>query len=270
MAMDDQTDAELRTLRARAYGPEADIDGDAAARERLRVLEERLRRTDTTSVETEDAPSIPPASPSALDELFADGNEDAEDAESPRAAPDMPDAHGGFLERVRSTRPSVAVWALSLVLTAVVAAAIAYGASRLVPSPTAPGARVVATVGEGQRGEDDIARSWFGSDSDARSYTYAGLTILTTDEGYGAGEQACIVVVPAAGVNWEDRVINGQAYSGCSGGAFPATAQFTVEETAPSELRQMHPVGTSLQFVLLGDEISVLAVDGDAVTSAAL
>ena len=37
---------ELRMLRARAYGPDADIHDDAAALDRLRELEERAFITD--------------------------------------------------------------------------------------------------------------------------------------------------------------------------------------------------------------------------------
>lgn len=82
-----------------------------------------------------------------------------------------------------------------------------------------------------------------------------------------AVQQACVVVVPTEGVDWRDRTVTGQLYSGCSVGAFPATAEFTVHDLSPSELRSTYPVGTSLQFVLDGDEVVVFADDGRALAT---
>lgn len=48
---------------------------------------------------------------------------------------------------------------------------------------------------------------------------------------------------------------------GCSAGAFPAVTRFTVTSAAPDALRERFAVGTSLRFVLEGDEIHVRSDD---------
>ncbi|PPH61799.1 spermidine/putrescine ABC transporter permease, partial [Rathayibacter sp. AY1D7] len=50
---------------------------------------------------------------------------------------------------------------------------------------------------------------------------------------------------------------DGLFFQGCTAGAFPAVAQFTVTSAAPEALRERFPIGTSLRFALEGDEIRV-------------
>lgn len=275
--MNDEALTELRELRARVYGPDADRAADAVARARLSELEEHARRemvapevfaapapADSVAQREEILPALPvmvaePAAPGveALDDLIREAD----------ASPASPPPSGRFA-RLRPTRPVAVAWIASVVLVALLAGILTYASLGGRSAATAVGARQVATVGDEQRGDDDLAKTWFGTTGDARSYTFQGLTILTTDQGWDDVPQACIVVVPTEGVNWQDRTVTGQLYSGCSVGAFPATAEFTVHDLSPSQLRASYPVGTSLQFVLVGDEVTVFADDGRTLATA--
>lgn len=270
--MDDTAREELRSLRARVYGPDADTAADPSARVRLSELEERFRSVERPTptppvpkpgLSLRDSTAVPvaPVAPVAvdLDELFRE----PEDL-PPQGAPPA-----GLFARVRPTPAGAVVWAASLVVAFLAAGALGHMLAGL-QGERASGARQVATIGEAERTEDEIAASWFGPEGDARSYTYKGLAILTTEQGWDTAQQECIAVVPSGGINWQDGSINGRLYSGCSAGVFPATAEFTVEDTSPAELKQTHAVGTSLQFALLGGEVTVFADDGGAgLTSAA-
>ena len=77
LMMDDETLIELRALRARAYGPDADIDADPAARARLAELESSARAATSASE---------PARPTPADVPGLDNGQAPEDALAPDAA----------------------------------------------------------------------------------------------------------------------------------------------------------------------------------------
>lgn len=273
--MDETTLTELRALRARVYGPDAGVAADAAARARLLELEEQARHRAPVSfgdtAPEASHPSAPP--PPVVDAAPLSVPPAAAPAEKPVDLDTLlrpqggaaPQDRDGVLGRIRL--PLLLAWGGSVLAAAVVAAVLTYAFVGMRPAAAPDGARQVATIGDEQRGDDDFAKAWFGTTADARTYTFRGLTVLATDQGWDEGQQACVVVVPTGGVDWRDRTITGQLYSGCSVGAFPATAEFTVDERSPSDLRATFSTGTSLQFVLDGDEVAVFADDGRALAA---
>lgn len=270
--MDASALAELRELRARVYGPDAAVGADATVRARLLELEEQARRH--APIPFGDAPAeaaTPPVpAPPVIDAvpatLLARPEKPADLEALLRPAEGTADIDRPGL-RDRARLPLLLAWGGSVVAAAVIAAVLTYAFVGMRPALTPDGARQVATIGDEQRGDDDLAKTWFGTTADARTYTFRGLTVLTTDQGWDDQQQACVVVVPTEGVDWRDRTVTGQLYSGCSVGAFPATAEFTVHDLSPSELRSTYPVGTSLQFVLDGDDVVVFADDGRALAT---
>lgn len=277
--MNDDALRDLRELRARAYGPGADLAGDADAHARLADLEEQVRAAERARVNvapgesgtSTDVPHTPesPASVSIIEGLFAAPDADASSAgdraEEPPVAPRR-SGLGGFFARIRPTRPVAMAWAASLVVVAVLTAALVAGVESLRPISAPSGARQVATIGDGERIDDDAANAWFGAEG-ARSYEFLGLTVLTIDESGDDPPQTCIAVVPTDSVSFRDRTFSGQVYSGCAVGAFPATAEFTVLGVAPAELRALYPIGTAVQFVLVGDEVVVFADAGSGISA---
>lgn len=275
--MNDDALRELRELRARAYGPDADLGGDPAAHARIAQLEERVRAAEKAraSVEQSEIPVTPPPPTSATPVSEGDGVWDERAPAPPPKAPssdeqvDRPEQHTTptLRARIRPTRPVALAWAASLAAAIVVTALVVSGVNGLRAVSAPNGARQVATIGDGERVDDGPANAWFGAEG-ARSYEFLGLTVLTVDEPGDEAPQTCIAVVPTDSVNFQDRTFSGQVYSGCGVGAFPATAEFTVEAVAPLELRALFPVGTSLQFALVGDEVVVFADDGNGISAA--
>jgi hypothetical protein len=132
--MENRSDAELNSLRARAYGPDADITGDPAALARLAQLEASAKPRSSVAVPAPAEADLPSAAAST-----DPGTPDA-------AAPTTP---------VASARPRrrgvilALAWAASLVVVAVATYAIASASSNAVQSPRAvPYANATFGVGE--------------------------------------------------------------------------------------------------------------------------
>lgn len=262
---DRDTHDELRMLRARAYGPHADIDRDPAALRRLAELEARDRAG---------APSYPPPAPDrAPGEAAAPGPAPAPDV-SPGAALDdstpepsadaPPPAASRAARLLASTRTLIrrplvifATWAVSLVVVAAVAAGVTAALARPVSQVTGKGP--VTTLGV--TADDGSAAQVFGDDDALRFDDLYGLTVLATSAWSYTGGDTCLVVVgtqalsrSAAGSN---QGIEGPISNGCGAGGFPATAQMRVTEAFPDALRARFADGTALQFVLHGDRVDV-------------
>lgn len=250
---------ELRALRARAYGPDADIQQDPVALRRLQELESRSGDDSpaATASRTGDADS-PAESPSQ-------GDPDAErpDAAVTEEASASVERAAGRPRSVRRRRWIAVLWPLSIVAAALVAWGVTLAVASSSPAAEGPGHEVAVLEATGVR---NLPAEWFGTSSSSLVFEFHGLTLLTTDSGASAGANCFMAVatsaVPDAGAGaqaWSEVAI---LLSGCQAGAFPAEAQTIVGERMPEELRSVFPKGSALKFVLEGDRIVVFSDDG--------
>ncbi|MBA8817018.1 hypothetical protein FHX48_002112 [Microbacterium halimionae] len=258
--MNDEVNAELRALRARAYGPNADLHDDPEALRRLQELEAMSRGADTvpdSDETTSEAPS-PAEEFLALPELQPDAEPglDIEPALTNESA-----------ERTRwSARRIGMVWVASVVAAVVVATAVTAVVSRRVQAD--PQEIAVLTVNPAAELPGFLTSS-FGDappepsqDAKQKAFTeFYGLSAFTVPAerwGYGVDE-TCLILGATAGFSPESDSFEGPLYSGCSTGTFPATLQFVVSNSVPQELQDAYPEGTAFQFVLDGSEVIVLS-----------
>ncbi|MDJ1115455.1 hypothetical protein [Microbacterium dauci] len=260
--MDDDGANELTALRARAYGPDADIDGDPAARARLEALEANARaarRPPAPTVAPRPAPPLPaPATPTTTTASTI--------AVTPTstAAQPMP----------ARKRLWAATWAGSLAAVATVAVAVTAAASAQFAWPATgyADAGVTRVASLAVDPDSTVTSQYFGGDIDATVHeSFAGVTAFTFTYEYpgGEAESLCIAVVPERDVNAprqpssddDSGQIFGPLTQSCSAGAFPAAASMVVTDQAPAALRERFAVGSSLQFVHHGGEVEVFAAD---------
>jgi hypothetical protein len=244
--VDHQRPDELAELQRRAYGRGSDIERDPGALARLSALEARVR----------------PAPGTARPDAAAPGNAITEDAAPDDAAPPA-DASADEVSEPLGHAPPRRSRRRSLLLLAALAATAA----------VAVGATLLATAGDGQPGREvavlplsngtDLP-GWegLGFDGSVTTEDFGGLTVvrqsLPADTGLTVVRQrrsssagSCLSIVRTADPQ------DGLFFQGCTAGAFPAVAQFTVTSAAPEALRERFPIGTSLRFALEGDEIRV-------------
>ncbi|GAB3603115.1 hypothetical protein [Microbacterium aureliae] len=246
---------ELRMLRARAYGPDADILDDADALERLRELEDEARRAalDAPAPAAAPTPATPP--PARVESAADDGTTSLADA-APDLAPDDVDVDpaGPVIAtprrrwyRLLTPRRLALLWVVSLVFAGLVASAVTLAL-------TSDGHREVAVLQEAEDAE--WPTNIFGTKANGAAVfeDLAGLMVVAMP-GWspGAAEAMCLYVVdsnPARG-----SISTG----GCAAGSFPATGALTVTTSSPRELRDRFELGVSLQFILEGDRVRVLS-----------
>lgn len=243
---------ELRRLRARAYGPGADISDDPAAYARLLALEdlERVERSEPAAVTTSS-----PSTPSV---------ENASTIEGEREAPAEEDAPRERPPLLRSKR-TVWAWALSLALVAALASAATTVGVGLVPVAASAGAPQVATLVEdpgaqtpsvfGQRTGDERAFADFYGVS-----AFVGTAQIDASE----NRSSCIYLLDTDEVGQDGTTgFRGNfVYGGCGAGIFPATVQFIVADGMPDAFIERFPVGTSVQFVYDGENVGVFSDAG--------
>lgn len=262
--MDATADDELRELRARAYGPHADIASDPAAMRRLQELESSRV---TAPVRRERARAVPepsPASSASGDVARSDGgergNEDSlwEEDDAP------PEAAG---RSAWTARRQALLWAASVVVTAAVAAAITYTLVSIPTISASADASQIATLELTRTGV--IPPGWFGAEKETAAAEFAGMTVFTTpgwysDSGQRSSEDRCLNVVrsdqvPAAAdfteTSWS---FDGQMYSACGVGAFRASVALPFDGGISDELAERYPAGAALQFILDGDLVAVV------------
>lgn len=261
--MDATFDDELRELRARAYGPRADIASDPAAMHRLQELESARTAAPIRRERVRPATEPMPASPAEGDVDRSDRGEgwdedslwDDEDATPETSGP------SGW-----SARRQALLWAASVVVTAVIAAAITYTLVSIPLVSASAQAPQIATVELTRTGA--IPDGWAGAEQDAASADFFGLTIFespgwVSESGDRESENRCLTVVRTqdvpdegdfSGTSWS---IEGPMYGACSIGAFPATAEIPIDGDTPDALIERYPAGTALQFVLDGDRVGV-------------
>jgi hypothetical protein len=263
-AMDTDAYDELRVLRARAYGPAADIEHDPAALKRLRELESVGEVTPTSLADASALPQHgrPPAQATPAPEP------------QPPAAPAAPEPQhsaadsGGTSvttqEPRRLSRGIRVLWALSVVAAAALAASATYGLTKVSPVPASGGAPQVATLEPVSTIE--IPAGWLGAGPSSAAWEFYGLTLFETAYGWTQSGTDCFTVVRTEDVPAEDADVtnlsfDGNIYSGCRVGAFPATVEFMVDSNSPRELRFKFP-DSALQFVRDGDRIGVFVDAG--------
>lgn len=270
----DATHEELRRLRERAWGPDADLADDPAAVERLRALESALRRnnerTDDSGPPTH-ASAPPAAAPAPAPVPAAPGAPEASEA------PETPGTSGSKTENRPTTdgdepaasplppaeeRPPLrawfprrrAPWAASLIAAAAIGAVIVVA-----------GATTVERTGGGQQ-VGTLARDpgftppdFLGIPADSlRGFDeFYGLTVFSSNEEWiGGGTDECLLVVGDGGGEAQRQV-----FLGCGVGAFAASVSFRVQPRMPAALLERFPEGTPLKFVRQGSDVRVLAGD---------
>jgi hypothetical protein len=250
--MDHEWSDELRMLRARAYGPAADILDDPDALARLRELEDRAQ-TPTPASTAADAVPEPVATdadpvPAATDP--APGHAATEAA--PVAAASVPEASATTAVATgdEPERRPRRIWPW---LAAVGGAGLVLGAVLATVIPALPGNRVavLATASEAEWNSDLFGPMQDGS---VVFEDFRDLTVVEVRNAWGQPEEdrstRCVFVYSDQGM---------MLTMGCAGQGFPPTASFTVTATASEELRAEFPEGTSLRFVIDESEASVYA-----------
>lgn len=244
--MTDDDASELRELRARAYGPAADISRDAEALSRLIELEQHASN-----------PTRKPAEAAAPPGRSAD---DADGIEEPAAEPDQSAPTTEAAQLPPTGEPHR--WALGRntmyvgigIFTATVAAAVALTATATTTAPLYSETRHETTL------TVDPSFSWsMFPDENTRGFTeYLGLTVVATHwEDEDAAATECLDLYLTARIVSESNSYSGTAFSGCGSGSFPAAVVVPIDQSLPESLRQTFPNDTALQFVLHGSTIDV-------------
>ncbi|WP_150958445.1 hypothetical protein [Microbacterium testaceum] len=253
--MDDDVREELRLLRARAYGPGADIVDDPIAVARLSDLEERERQERLPpaprQVPAQAASSSRVAAGTAADD---DDEDDEGDGEGPRERPPL----------VGSKRRLWA-WAISLAVVAALASAATALTVTFVPVTAAAGAPQVDTL---VPDPDSTVPPVFGQRTGAeRGYEdYYGIAAFTGRASTDATDNRnpCLYLLDADELSADGtRGFRGNfVYGGCGAGVFPATVQFVVADGMPDAFVRRFPIGTSVQFVFDGENVGVFSDRG--------
>lgn len=262
--MDIAADEELRALRARAYGPTADIAHDHTAIQRLQELESRRARTEieptnvvtstsvADSITSAELPS-PPANDRPPDQPTMD---DAPEAVSP----DSGAAKRASAERTHGRRTTL--WIMSVVVSSALAATITYALTTISPVSVSSGVPQVATLEPSAA--VPVPADWLGAGEKSPVFDFYGYTLFTDESDlYPAPYTGCLIVVRTDQVPTEEGfdpsswTFEGEQYSGCGIGAFPAVVEVPFGENMPDELRARFPSGRALQFVLDDDRVGV-------------
>jgi hypothetical protein len=267
--MDEQSGDELRSLRQRAYGPNADIQQDPVALERLRQLEAQTAPRRPATVEPVPefepepewesdpvavTPDVAESAPYLSDEAgSARGQQpdraSAEDASGEPSADAVPadpiPAEPILPEPPRARRRGALVWAGALTGALLVGATLSYIAVGLTPGSVG----VLQADPDGEWPDDFSPR---GAGSEIFE-DFHGLTIVLVPQDWNGGAPSpCLFILSNA-----SRGLIGGA--GCGAGDFEPIAAITVTEQMPDALIEEFPVGSALQFQLRDGEVVVFA-----------
>ncbi len=242
LSMDDRAGDELSALRRRAYGPGADIDGDAAALQRLRELEnqEWARESETTAAAD--------AAESAVQtgEISLAEDRDIMPAAAARTPP-------------RIGRALLIGWVASVVLVAVVVGGLVFSLASLRPVAPATGVRQVASLDQPELMPVNYL-PWAKTGDRGTSYRFEGLEIVV-GSGVSVGfEGRCLFVTTVA----PDANGSRSGRPACSSGPFHPSVSILVDQSSPPELRARFADGSALEFVWDGTAVSVFAADAPA------
>lgn len=246
----DQSRTELDELRARAYGPGADIAADRGALARLRELEAAARAA------ARPVPVAAPAQPAAVASEAIIESVPPAPSTSASPAPPVEDALAA------TARPGWRrwLWPASVVATAAVAVGLTYAVG--VPAASQPsldeGVRLVDTVPAGSALEWPEELTGWGSVGPR--FEYHGLAIAGISAAdFDVGDR-CLSILSVRSIetyNDSDGFV-GPMFGGCGAGGFPAAVVFRVSDELPAEFRERFPAGAAVQFVLDGERLRVL------------
>ncbi|WP_341955745.1 hypothetical protein [Microbacterium sp. LWH13-1.2] len=278
--MDAGAEKELRELRARAYGPHADIATDPAALRRLQELESsraavsaRLRAGGATAL---DAPAtatelqvvIPAVDDSRASDDLIDRLGDDSLWDDPAASEEAPSPTDW---RSRLARWRMPLWVASVVAAAAVAATVTFALTSLPSVSSSAGAPQIETLELSRTGA--VPPGWFGAETDVAAAEFFGLTVFespgwVSESGDRSSENRCISVVrtvdvPDEGADDGSSSISGPMYAACSIGAFPAEVVVPIDEEMPEQLHERYPAAVALQFVLDGNRVGVFLDSGE-------
>ncbi|WP_165142517.1 hypothetical protein [Microbacterium endophyticum] len=222
-AVDSSDDAELRVLRQRAYGPDADIARDLMALQRLRHLESNAKIAST-----------PGASQISSGPNAKDTSEETVGAEPADARP-------AVSARMRW------LWVASIVAAIGSASLVTVVVSTSSPTPYAQLHLIAgADVPEDLRASVDS--------EDYRRYDdFAGLLISSSTAPYLGQETMCIYAMHA------DPAVAGRygTIAACALPGLEPTMDYYIDEAAPGLLREKFTDGMAVRFVLKGDTVAV-------------
>lgn len=253
----DTDDGELAELRRRAYGPDADIQSDPGALQRLRELEAALHPAAPIATTGAGAADAPTTAAGDADEAGGPGEDEApEAAPSGAAEPVAETAAAGPDGPAKPRRVTALVLAAALLIAfAGIGTGVAVARQRVPAS-----AHRVASLHLDRRYDTArFAEAFRGGDaSQLRAFTlFHGLRsiVMPNDDGQNdaAADSRCLIVFA------EDSFVNdpvtgatnitGAYFFGCGAGAFPPTASNTVDEPMPQAVRSAFPKQhTALQF----------------------
>ncbi|CAN5140135.1 hypothetical protein BH09ACT5_BH09ACT5_04500 [soil metagenome] len=243
---------ELRALRRRAYGPDADIHLDSSALQRLRELEDASRPAPGPARPPEAVVEVAPrtAHEPAVD-LDVEG--DAQHAGRERLRRFRLRARL-VLRRLARLRRSTVLILLGLVVfsTATVAALILV--ERVQTDPLLVGAEQVARLSVDPSFPVPGIFAPSGEEGSARAFQeFNGVRPVVSDFAVFSGNRGddCLTVFATAALdNATANSFSGFAMSGCSAGGFPATAQFNLDaQDVPGQLDTAFPEAVAVQFV---------------------
>lgn len=182
-----------------------------------------------------------------LDTDDADTSAAEDTTDRPPSAGDAPPSRPARRRRV------ALMWTASVVVAAMVSAAVAVFATRQLQDD----ARPVATLGADP--EFEWPRAFGGPERAGDAYAvFHGIRPLTTDDARRTGaSDECLFLLSDDLIDDSDYYSGSIWGSGCGAGAFPAVVAMKVTAGMPEELRSRFPIGTSLQFTLADGEISV-------------
>lgn len=247
--MDADHGSELKRLRARAYGPNADIEGDPAAVARLRELEDRERmRAAPLEAETEADP------------------DDGTDA--PQPDPEPEEAEPAPRRPVLRSRRRVWVAAVAVAgVVALTSAATAAGVSVTAVDRTAGIAQTDTLTADPDAQLGSAGYLGFDPEQTRGFADYYGLTVFSgVSQIDSEGNQAeCLIALDTSEVREADSprsAPRGIRVGGCGAGPFPASVEFIVTSSFPEPFRARYPVGTAMQFVLDDGNVGVFSADG--------
>ncbi len=274
VGMDDQLLHELKTLRARAYGPDSDIHDDPSALTRLQDLEQLARGSAPAQLPPKPpVPPLPPLPAPSASTPLPESSVEAEPiapiesgpADAVRAPADQP-----ARRRTWTKRRVLIAWGASLALAILVTATVTGFVSRRVQADP----REIAVLGVdpfaewpgifANYTESGVRESTDDPEGGAAFHAFHGLSFFKMRNGMFAytPDQACLMVVDSSKIDSESNSFEGTMFSGCGAGVFPATVEIIVTagpQQLPDELLEAFPEGTALQFVLDGDEVVVLS-----------
>ena len=262
--MTDDAAAELRALRARAYGPDADILRDPVAYDRLQELEEQLRSEQRAPERSGGVGDAPPATPvdgegatsSASTAPSTDGTES-----SSAAAPSSDDRGSRSGERapwspLTRVPPLARVfWGASVLAAAALAGSVTWGFASIPVISEGSGARQIAALDAVQ--SVDLPPFSGDPETPSTAFQFAGYTLMTVVNSTDDIDSECLVAFSSENVDEESGFPNGPTYYGCGAGAFPPAASVPIHAGSPAEARERFGEGAALQFVLQDDRVGV-------------